>query len=54
MKKIRVAESNEWLLIKEHADQIYFKYEKDFWKEGYYRISKKDCLTKKKIKSYLF
>tara|TARA_B100001287_G_scaffold45777_1_gene34867 strand:+ start:1720 stop:2235 length:516 start_codon:yes stop_codon:yes gene_type:complete len=45
MKKIRVAESNECLLIKEHADQIYFKYEKDFWKEGYYRISKKDCLT---------
>ena len=28
MKKIRVAESNEWLLIKENADQIYFKYKK--------------------------
>ena len=44
MKRIRNTYLGDLPFIKEHADQIYFKNEQDFWKEKYYRISKEDCL----------
>ena len=44
MKHIRNSNINELSLIKEHADQIYFNNEKDFWKNGYFRISIEECL----------
>ena len=44
MKQIRNSYLDELPFIKEHADQIYFKNEKDFWKNEYYRISKEECL----------
>ena len=44
MKRIRNTYLSELPFIKEHADQIYFKNEQDFWKEKYYRISEEDCL----------
>lgn len=44
MSNVRLAKQNEWSFIKENADEIYLKNEKDFWKKEYFRISKEDCL----------
>ena len=42
--KVRLARIEDLDFIKTNADQVYFKIEKEFWKENYYRISNNDCI----------
>ena len=42
--KVRLATIKDLDFIKKNADQVYFKIEKEFWKENYYRISNNDCI----------
>ena len=41
---VKEANKEDCKEIVDIANEVYFTTEKEFWKEGYYRISEKDCL----------